>query len=731
MNSDADHGLGHELRFWYDNWIEPVEHLDREPHPATCPTCEKPKLPRSTSDTVCTVCRRFKRFIAVPSSFAYCSCACTCVQAPANGQNDEDDSADEDYRPDSSHSTDSRVTNSNLVGDAEAHALSSGLSAMELHDLHVEGFSREEIHRRFPEARNVHRQTSGTPVDPDDDDESLEGPNDELSQTQCRICNHMVMGEMQAALEGGRIQECMDCERPRYRADPSLLLSEAEMDACLCRCDCEIDPDIDMGNPGYLPFISNRIDYTPRPWLQRWLERQGFCNINSQTQRWQNQVVSGTFLPTFRSIMDRSHATEVEATNNSIRLFAEDQSFAIFPNGVERDLNTASGLPAALQSVLRSIDPDAFAEMRDQELRRLSQRAITDIDSIPSDQWYAVSRYRYFTIYEAAALRHGRENFLVWFLIHEDDFADNESNCTADDHDFTRDEYVASLSDEERRSHRRRHINRRFEDAARQGGYYTNSFTIRQAAALEDEFQLDWNTEPDDTDDTDSLAFPDAADQERYVAEAASLLLEDTEMQGVAGRFRQNRAEVPEVLGRLITQLQQIADSTPLTPTHVNQQQPRTIHSENDVDHETSDPAFDGESNSEPDNISQEGRSNAASLEQDDEVSDEASEVTPAFAIMREMFLSSLLTRIGYQETEGLQVQLHDETTDRPMAQGGEELQLVSVDHRNDIPPVPLVEVWMRYGPAPVQEATHDPAADDDPAADEQHHPQQEPESES
>ena len=295
------------------------------------------------------------------------------------------------------------------------------------------------------------------------------------------------MREMHAALESGRIQECRGCELPRYSADPSLVLSEVEMDACLCRCDCDFVPDVDMGHPGFLPFLSNNVDWTPRPWLQRWLERQGFCNINSQTQRWQHQIVSGTFLPTFRSIVDRSYITEMETTNDSLLPLGEDRRSNVFPNGVERDLTTGSGLPAALDSVIRSIDSDAFAVMRQHELCRLanSMEDGADISSLPIDQQNAIFRFRLLTNDNPAARRHGPTNFRVWLIQHEDDFTDNESICTVHDLDVDRNEYLASMTREERGAHRRRHITRRFTDMARQGGYYTTASIIQAAARIE------------------------------------------------------------------------------------------------------------------------------------------------------------------------------------------------------------------------------------------------------
>ena len=577
--------------------------------------------------------------------------------------------------------------------------------------------------------------------------------------------------EMYAALETGRIQECRGCERPRYRADSLLVLSEVEIDACLCRCDCEFVPDVDMGHPGYLPFLSNNVDWTPRPWLQRWLERQGFCNINSQTQRWQNQIVSGTFLPTFRSIVDRSYITEMETTNDSLLPLGEDRRSNVFPNGVERDLTTGSGLPAVLDSVIRSLDPDAFAVMRQHELCRLanSMEDGADISSLPIDQQNAIFRFRLLTNDNPAARRHGPTNFRVWLIQHEDDFTDNDSICTVDDLDIDRNEYLASMTREERGAHRRRHITRRFTDMARQGGYYTTASIIQAAARIEfdlesflhsrvggsdpqDVFQgsllengtpayeasdLGQDSESDglenDGDDTYIDALLDGDDGESVDTDSDDEGMHGTHwvnyegfnfslprLQEVATTLRQNQIEVPDHMQRLITQMQQMETSTAESLTQTDHRQSQAHHSSNDLN----------------DDMSEAG-SDCDSLAEDDVMSDADVEVTPAVADLRRMYLRGLVARLGIEETEGLQVQLHDHTPHGVLEDLGPDLAFTWHDHRNATPPLPLVEVTVRYEPAPgahgFNNVLHTPNAlsAQDPEADENNRAQQAPESES
>ena len=189
--------------------------------------------------------------------------------------------------------------------------------------------------------------------------------------------------------------------------------------------------------------------------------------------------------------------------------------------------------------------------------------------------------------------------------------------------------------------------------------------------------------------------------------------------------------------------MQQMETSRAESLTQNDQHQSRTNHPWNDLDHEMSDTQnrSDPERFQEDDDISStmspEAESDRDSLADNDEMSDADVEVKPAVASARRLFLRGVVARLGIEETEGLQVQLHDHTPHGVLADLGPELAFTWHDHRNATPPVPLVEVTVHHEPAPGAQATNNvlpirnPLSAQEPEADEDAAAQHAPDSES
>ena len=380
---------------------------------------------------------------------------------------------------------------SDTVSSQEVHNLRMGLSQWELHDLERLGYSQETLRRQFPEMVSVHSRFD------------RELPAAPRKFKDCSCCHKERIPEVEEAISEGLVVLCPSCGSPEVRHEQTHeSCSLLSMQSCLCYCSCpqeqlEVSPD-----PMWMPFLTRLIGTTVSPVILRTLQDLGFCIRDTEGELLRDAIAGGSDRPTYRQIVtntipDYLLLTPAERLGD---VWETLRDATRFPNGVCRDLETDSGLPSALETTLRQIDPNAFGHVTRERYDRVPDLSRGhELSQGERLRWDRIHFLRIRREDLDGTSQEGSAWLALWVAEYEYDFGleddDLDSVCSIDE---MGEEAWEEMQQEERAScdfqdcqHRLRHQMRKIDRIATRGGYPVIEDEVAAAAWLHLEFEDD------------------------------------------------------------------------------------------------------------------------------------------------------------------------------------------------------------------------------------------------